>query len=183
MIDEGARKSVLGLAARGYGIRKIARLMKVSRPTVRQILKSGDSTPPAIKRVEKAHAHHDLIEQLNRECKGRRLRMWEKLLEQEDAPDLSYQAFTAYCRRHGVGVSPPIPAGRYQHKPGHEMQHDTSPHFAEIGRRTQRVQIAGLVFAFSRRRFIQFYPRFTRFECKVFLDDGFDYFMASARPA
>jgi hypothetical protein len=54
------------------------------------------------------------------------------------------------------------------------MQHDTSPHrvvFAKAGTsgKIVTVQCAGLVLAYSRRLFIQYYPRFTRFEAKVFL--------------
>src|SRR5690606_12082885 len=52
---------------------------------------------------------------------------------------------------------------------------DTSPHHAHIGGRERAVQIAGLALAYSRLAYIQLYPRFTRFECKVFLDDAIDY--------
>jgi hypothetical protein len=88
---------------------------------------------------------------------------------------LSYPALTAYCRRHGIGHEPPEPAGRYDHQPGQEMQHDTSPHVADIGGRVRSVQLAGLALAYSRLAFVQLYPQFTRFECKLFLDDALDY--------
>ena len=52
------------------------------------------------------------------------------------------------------------------------MQHDTSPHEVEIGGAVRRVQTASLVLCYSRLLFFQCYPRFTRFECKVFLDDA-----------
>ena len=57
------------------------------------------------------------------------------------------------------------------------MQHDTSPHrvaFAKAGTAGKIVtaQCAGLVLAYSRRLFIQYYPRFTRFEAKTFLLDA-----------
>jgi hypothetical protein len=56
------------------------------------------------------------------------------------------------------------------------MQHDTSPHDAHIGGAVRRVQTASLVACYSRSLFFQFYPRFTRFDCKVFLTDGVQYF-------
>mgnify|MGYP000709328484 CR=1 FL=1 len=40
---------------------------------------------------------------------------------------------------------------------------------------TRRLATAALVLAYSRRLYFQFYPRFTRFECKVFLDEGVAY--------
>ncbi|MDX9999713.1 MAG: hypothetical protein RBU30_00310 [Polyangia bacterium] len=37
------------------------------------------------------------------------------------------------------------------------------------------MQAASLVYCYSRLQFFQMYPRFTRFECKVFLDEGIRY--------
>jgi len=70
--------------------------------------------------------------------------------------------------------SPPRRTGEYDFAPGQEMQHDTSPHrvvFAKAGTAGKIVtaQCAGLVLAYSRRLFMQYYPRFTRFEAKAFL--------------
>ena len=42
---------------------------------------------------------------------------------------LSYQALTAFCRRHCIGHEPVKPAGQYHFGPGEEMQHDTSELF------------------------------------------------------
>jgi hypothetical protein len=56
-----------------------------------------------------------------------------------------------------------------------EMQHDTSPHKLKIGDRSLTAQCAGLSLAYSRQLFIQYYPRFTRFECKTFLTEAIAY--------
>jgi hypothetical protein len=32
--------------------------------------------------------------------------------------ELSYAALTAFCRRHGIGQAPTVPAGRYDFEPG-----------------------------------------------------------------
>jgi hypothetical protein len=55
------------------------------------------------------------------------------------------------------------------------MQHDTSPHRAEIGGQRRPVQTASLVCGYSRLLFFQFSPTFTRFDCKVFLTDALQY--------
>src|SRR5262249_26150006 len=52
---------------------------------------------------------------------------------------------------------------------GDEMQHDTSPHRVALSGKAMNVQCAGQTLAYSRRLFIQYYPRFTRFEAKHFL--------------
>ena len=173
MLDEKTRTSILGLHQAGHGKRAIARVLRLSRNAVKQVIASGTSEVPALDRSEVGTPHHDQIVQLVHDCKGRLVRVHEELVAQ--GASISYPALTAYCRRHGIGHEPKKPAGRYDHQPGQEMQHDTSPHFAHIGGRERSVQIAGLALAYSRLSFIQLYPRFTRFECKVFLDDALDY--------
>ena len=87
----------------------------------------------------------------------------------------SYQALTAFCRRQGIGNEPKEPVGEYHFQPGQEMQHDTSPHRAEIGGQLRSVQTASLICCYSRMLFFQLFPTFRRFECKVFLTDALQY--------
>ena len=63
------------------------------------------------------------------------------------------------------------------------MQHDTSPHEPRSAAKLRRVQTASLVLCYSRMIFFQLYPRFTRFECKVFLTEAFEYFGGAPRAA
>jgi hypothetical protein len=88
---------------------------------------------------------------------------------------LSYQALTAFCRRHGIGQTPVVPSGRYHFEPGVEMQHDTSPHRVEIDGRKQLAQTASAVLCYSRMLYFQINPTFQRFDCKVFLSDALQY--------
>ena len=94
--------------------------------------------------------------------------------------ELSYTALTAFCRRHGIGYAPPVPAGRYDFSPGEELQHDTSPHDLELGGKKRRVQTASAVLCYSRMLFFQCYPTFRRFDCKVFLTEALRYFGGAA---
>jgi hypothetical protein len=89
---------------------------------------------------------------------------------------LSYPALTAFCRRRGIGQSPLVPAGRYHFEPGEEMQHDTSPHWVELGGKKHKVQTASAVLCYSRMLYFQCSPAFQRFDCKVFLTDAVRYF-------
>src|SRR5690606_16617766 len=100
---------------------------------------------PTLDRAEKAEPYHDELVRLVHDCKGQLVRVHEELVAQGAA--LSYPALTAYCRRHGIGHEPKQPAGRYDHQPGKEMQHDTSPHSAHVGGRERSVQLAGLALA------------------------------------
>lgn len=125
---------------------------------------------PVLERSEKAEPHEAAVRELLAECKGNLVRVHEKLVDR--GADLSYQSLTGYCRRHQIGRPPKLPAGHYVFEPGQEMQHDTSPHKAVIGRVRQKVESASLVLCFSHWIFFQGYPRFTRFECKLFLTDA-----------
>ncbi len=173
MLDEQTRATILKLHEAGHGKRAIARALKVSRGAVRKVLARGTSEVPELDRAEKAEPYHDEILEQSARCKGNLVRVHEELVA--GGAVMSYPALTAYCRRHGIGHEPQQPAGQYVFEPGKEMQHDTSPHPAHIGGRERKVQIAGLALGYSRLSFIQLYPRFTRFECKVFLDDAIDY--------
>jgi transposase len=173
MLDEYIRTTILELHEAGQGKRAIARALQLSRGAVRKVIASGSREVSPLNRSEKAEPHHDAIVEQHVRCGGNLVRVHEELEAQ--GISLSYQALTGYCRRHGIGHEPPQPAGQYDHKPGKEMQHDTSPHRAHIGGSWRPVQIAGLSLAHSRLSYIQLYPRFTRFECKLFLDGAIDY--------
>ena len=89
---------------------------------------------------------------------------------------VSYPALTAFCRRHQIGILPKVPTGRYQFEPGVEMQHDTSPHRVRIGEKEQTIQCASLVLCHSRLIYMQYYPTFDRFWCRVFLTEAIQFF-------
>jgi len=174
MLDQATRTAILRLREQGHGLRTIARALGVSRFAVRRVIADGTDEVPKLVREEKAEPYREQILELYSSCKGNLVRVHEELALAGAA--LSYQGLTAFCRRHGIGHEPDPPAGRYDFEPGQEMQHDTSPHQAKIGGRWSAVQTASLVLCFSRMRFVQMYPRFRRFECKVFLTEALRYF-------
>lgn len=174
MLDQTTRQAILRLHDAGHGSRAIAAALQISRGAVKRVLRDGQAVPPRLHRTEGAEPLRDEILALHAECKGNLVRVHEELVARHQFA-LSYPALTAFCRKHGIGHEPKKPAGQYHFDPGQEMQHDTSPHDVHIGGAMRRVQTASLVLAYSRRMFFQFYPRFTRFECKSFLDDGVSY--------
>jgi transposase len=173
MLDQSTRAAILKLQQQGHSIRGIARTLRVSRGSVREVLRSGTEVVPTLVREEKAASYRDQILELYARCKGNLVRVHEELLV--SGAQFSYPALTAFCRRQGIGQEPKEPVGEYHFRPGQEMQHDTSPHRAEIGGQLRPVQTASLVCCYSRLLFFEFFPRFTRFECKLFLADAFQY--------
>jgi transposase len=173
MHDQSIRNAILQLHKKGHGTRSIARMLGISRGSVKEVLLDGQAEVPELDRPEKAEPYREQILELVPRCKGNLVRVHEELVA--SGAELSYPALTAYCRRHGIGHEPAQPVGQYDFEPGEEMQHDTSPHDVMLGGKKRRAQTASLVLCYSRLIFAQMYPRFTRFECKVFLTEALRY--------
>jgi transposase len=173
MLSQAQRATILELHGQGVGKREIARLLKVSRQSVRQVLQANSSAVPKIERAEKATPFRQQILELLPHCKGNLVRVHEELAAAGAA--FSYQALTAFCRREGIGQTPVVPAGRYEFSPGVEMQHDTSPHDVIVGGRKCKAQTASATLCYSRMLFFEILPTFQRFDCKVFLTDAVRY--------
>src|SRR5882724_3365059 len=173
MLSQAQRTTILELNTQGVSKREIARVLGISRVAVRKVLRSNSTALPELHRTEKAQPYRQQILELFDQCKGNLVRVHEELMA--GGAELSYTALTAFCRRHGIGYAPPVPAGRYDFAPGEEMQHDTSPHELELGGKKRRARTASAVLCYSRMLFFQCYPTFQRFDCKVFLTDALRY--------
>jgi len=174
MLDEELRSTILTLRREGLSIRAIAKAVRKARGSVKAVLRSGSREIPEQERPEKAEPWREEILDQHRRCKGNLVRVHEELLAK--GADFSYQALTGFCRRNGIGFKPKEPTGHYTFVEAEEMQHDTSPHQARIGGQVRKVQCASLVLCFSRLLFIQYYPTFDRFWCKVFLTEALRFF-------
>jgi transposase len=173
MLSQAQRTAILELSAKGVSKREIAQVLRLSRPTVRKVLRENSTNVPEIQRAEKAEPYREQILELLTSCKGNLVRVHEELVA--GGAVLSYPALTGFCRRQGIGQTPIVPAGQYHFEPGVEMQHDTSPHTVEVGGRKYKAQTASAVLCYSRMLFFQINPTFQRFDCKVFLTDALRY--------
>jgi hypothetical protein len=108
---------------------------------------------------------------LLKSCKGNAVRIQQILQDQYDLT-IPYSSLTRLVRELREDKRKQR-AGSYLFGPAQEMQHDTSPHDVILGGNRKKAQCAGLVLAFSRKLFIQYYPAFSRFEAKVFLKEAF----------
>ena len=179
MLSQSQRTAILELHAQGISKREIARVLKLSRRSVRQVLHSNSAALPLLARPEKAEAYRTQILELLAKCKGNLVRVHEELVSR--GADVSYPALTAFCRRHGIGQEPKAASGQYHFEPGEELQHDTSPHETEIAGKKRKIQSASAVLCYSRMLFFQCYPTFQRFDCKVFLTDALRYIGGSVQ--
>jgi len=153
------------LQAQGHRLREISRLLGLSRNTVRRILRAPAG--PAARAAGLDQAMQQRLQEVYARARGNAVRMGQ-ILAEEHGLQLPYSTLTRWVRDAELR-QPPKRSGEYHFAPGQEMQHDTSPHRVELAAKPITAQCAGLTLAYSRRLFIQYYPRFTRFECKHFL--------------
>lgn len=166
------KQTVQQLYASGKSIREISRILELSRNTVRAILQKNDSENQGGYTTKPSEQEWiELIKPLLASCKGNLVRVHEMLAE-EHQKKIPYSTLTYLVRKYQLREPPSQRVGEYVFKPGVEMQHDTSPHWVEIDGKKTKAQCASLIFGFSRKVFIQYYPRFSRFEAKVFLHDA-----------
>lgn len=165
MIEKPTQELIQAMHAQEIPIREICRKLKISRNAVRRAIRAGP--PSAAQEKEILHEDLALIRHLYTQCNGNVVRVKEKL-EENYGQAIPYSSLTRIVREARLRKPKPR-VGRYSFAPGEEMQHDTSPHRVRLGTRLVKAQCAALVLAFSRMLFIQYYPRFTRFEAKCFL--------------
>ncbi len=171
MIPEHTRQSIVALHQQGMKIRQISRTLGISRNTVRKVVqgKHAGHTGPSTAFEEEL----PLIKETYLQCRGNVVRVQEILADR--GISIGYSTLTRLAREHGLREPQRQRTGAYSFAPGIEMQHDTSPHKLVLGGKRVTAQCAGLVLAYSRRLFIKYYPRFTRFEAKVFLAEAFSF--------
>ena len=148
MITPAYRQTILEMANKDVSIREVSRTMKVSRNTVRDVLKKGANHAPI--KESKYDRHLPVIKELFRECRGNAVRIQEELASRHDI-NIPYQSLTWIVRKEELGTRKKKRAGEYVFAPGEEMQHDTSPHNILFGGRKTKAQCAALVLAYSRR--------------------------------
>ena len=161
MIAPEIREAILALKAKGTPVRKIARLLKISRNSVRQAIRRP---PPPTGVVEPAMPTHLLapLTEIFVRYEGNVVRVQE-VLAAEHAITVPYSTLTRWVREADLRA-PKQRAGRYHFGIGEEMQFDTSPHRLKLNDHAVKAQCAALVLAYSRRIFIRYFPCFTRFE-------------------
>ncbi len=170
MLSHEKQQTILELRQQGTPVREIGRLLRVSRNTVRGVLRKTDKEPHNPTR--KWPLAISRLPELYSRTRGNAVRIQE-LLQEEHGITIPYSTLTHLLRNEQLRTPAPKRSGLYRYEPGAEMQHDTSPHRIAIGGKTCTAQCAGLILPFSRYAFIQYYPAFTRFEAKVFLTAAF----------
>lgn len=174
MIELDKRKSIFLLHTEGMSIREISRCLRLSRSTVRTIIKQKGDLPDSI-RKDKIKVKHKLLKRLYIDCNGFIQRIHEKLTEEEGIK-VGYSTLTRMIRELDLGQAKKQRCGHCPDEPGVEMQHDTSPYKLKIGGKQVRVVASLLYFRYSKIRYLKFYRSFQRFKMKCFFHEALTFF-------
>ena len=157
MIEPDKRKAIYCFCNEGLSIREISRRLKISRNTVRVIIKQKGNishTP----RADRVDIDAQLLRSLYDKCNGWVERIHE-ILVQEKGMVIGYSTLTRLLRELELGTRKKQRCLQFADQPGEEMQHDTSPYVVKIGDKPTGV-IGSLLyffkFCFSKKIFCLF---------------------------
>jgi transposase len=179
MLDPDKRNAIYQLHLAGVPVREISRQLKVSRNTVREVIRQQGAVPQTV-RKDKIHIDPDLLRRLYHECGGWLQRVREKLVEEEKIP-VSYSTLTRLLRELELGKPAKARCDHVPDEPGLEMQHDTTVYQVKLAGRPARVIASLLYLRYSKRRYLKFYRVFNRFAMKCFLHEALTFWGHSAR--
>ena len=180
MIETDKRKAVFLLHQEGHSVRAIAKLLSLSRNTVRTIIAQGGAPPTPQPRADKLPLDEELLRRLYQQCQGHIARVHEKLVEEEGVA-VAYSTLAQRLRQLGISNPPKVRCQHVPDEPGAEMQHDTSVYQAELAGRRTRL-IASLIYLrYSKRRYLKFYRAFDRFKMKCFFHEALTFWGYAAR--
>jgi hypothetical protein len=168
MITPEKREAAWLLHKEGTRLSKICECLHLSRNTVRRIIAEEGRwvrepfTPPI---------DPELLRALYHECDGYVQRVFEKLQE-EHGLAVKYSSLTRWLRLLGISLPVQTRCDRVPDEPGAEMQHDTSPFTVMLGTSPTKLQASLLYLRYSKRRYLQFYRVFDRFQMKCFLHEA-----------
>src|SRR2546430_15348361 len=98
MLDKQTRGAILRLRTEGHSLRRISRLLSLSRDSVRKVVRIGSDEPPTIHRPGKLDAHRQGIAQMLAEFNGSVVKAHRALAEA--ATTVRYSTLTAFCRKN-----------------------------------------------------------------------------------
>ncbi len=147
MIEPDKRTEVFALHTEGMTLREISRRLRISRHTVRAIIRPAGRQPAVVRRDQK-QIDPDLLQKLYQDCDGWVQRMPEKLAE-EHGISLGYSTLTRMLRKQGLGLPASKRCDRVPDEPGREMPHDTTVYQVELGDQRTKVT-ASLLYCGTR---------------------------------
>ncbi len=118
MIPEPIRQAILTLKEQGRPLREISRALKVSRNTVRRVLRDRPRSKAALE-DPRLQTIGELLPALFGDCKGNAVRIQE-LLKAQHGLDIPYSTLTRLIRERTELRAPKKRSGTYTFGPGED---------------------------------------------------------------
>ena len=166
MLTQEKCNAIWTLRQEGMPIHELSKNCRVSRNTVRGVIKRKGQMP-TVARKDKIEIDSELLRTLYMRCNGWVERIHEVLAD-ENGITIPYSTLTRKIRDCGLGKTPTQRCSRVPDEPGAEMQHDTSPYTLPIGGQDVKVVASLIYLRYSKMRYLKFYRSFNRFQMKCF---------------
>ena len=98
MLDKETRGAILLLRRKGQSLRRISRLLSLSRCSVRKVVRIGSDEPPIIIRPRKLDVHCERIAQMRAQFDGNAVKVHRALADA--GTTVRYPTLTAFCRKN-----------------------------------------------------------------------------------
>ena len=123
MITSDKRQSIYQLHQHGHSVRKISKLMQISRTTVKRVIAEKGELRDKTETLED-QALNERIAELYKKCSGRAQRVYEKLVD--SGLEISYPAVTRRIRLLKLAKEPKR-AERFPDEPGDDRRQVSRP--------------------------------------------------------
>src|SRR4030067_2548862 len=131
MIAQETKEPIWSLYQRGVQIRQISQVLKISRNTIRRVIRGKWQQRP--QRQSPYEELSPIIHEIFKRSEGNAVRVQE-ILESEYGHNVPYSTLTRIMRDLDLREDKKKRrSGNYEFGPCQEMQHDTSPHQVLIG--------------------------------------------------
>jgi len=156
MIDRQTVFEIHRLHHLGFKERKIARTLRISRPTVRRYLENPQPQKPRISRSSKLDPYQDHIQQLLEKDPEVKAPVVLQRLQQEGF-DGKITILRDCLRRLRAGQRQPTPFIRFESRPGQQMQIDWG-HFGVLayGESMRKLYALAVIEGYSRAAYVEF---------------------------
>lgn len=154
--------------------REISRQLRVSRNSVKAIIKAKGSHPKKVRRDE-IKLDEEMLQKVYRDCNGWVQRVHE-ILREEKKITIGYSTLTHKLRKMGLRSNVKLRCDSVPDSPGEEMQHDTTIYTLKVGEKKVKVIASVIYFRYSKIKYLKLYRRFNRFKMKCFFHEALTWF-------
>ena len=157
MVEPELVRQIRGLAAQGWGAKRIARELEVSRNTVRRYLRGGEDAGiqrrPGARKLDQATVAR-AVELFDTTAEGNAVVVADLLAEAGTTASVRTVQRAVWARRRELHVAE-VATVRFETEPGHQMQIDFGEKWVGLQGLRTKIHVLTAVLGYSRRIFVK----------------------------